>query len=168
MRPLIKISQIRYAPLIPSSQLRGVDPDLILRKLRSEVLKRVRANILQTVFSKRAKEALAKAIKIEVRPRSLSIMATHPAFKMFVEGRRRRQMKWLVKARAPIPIITEEGRLIFRTATPKSMRDGKWIHPGRAPSDFFSKARKEARDVIKNRLKRDLQRQLADAIRKGR
>jgi hypothetical protein len=61
-------------------------------------------------------------------------------------------MRWLTKARAPIPIITEDGRLIFRSATIKSMRDGKWIHPGRPPYDFIEMAKKEAKTQIRKAI----------------
>jgi hypothetical protein len=61
-------------------------------------------------------------------------------------------MRWLTRARAPIPIITEEGKLIFRSATIKSMKDGKWVHPGRPPYDFIERAKKEARTQIRKAI----------------
>lgn len=162
-----KITQIKLTPLLPASALHQFDPDRVLRRLRSEVLRRVRASITQTTFSSRAKFALAKALKITLGPRSITVSSTHPAFRLFIEGRRKRQMKWLVKARAPIPIITETGEMIFRSATPKSMQDGKWVHPGSKSSDFFDKARDTARKAIKSRLKKELQAQLKAGLNNG-
>lgn len=164
----VSVSQIKYAPLLPSSELRDVDPDRILRRLKANVLRHLKRNLLQTTFSKRAKESLGKSIKIEVKPRSIRVISNHPAFRYFTEGRRKRQMRWLVKAKRPIPIVTETGEVIFRTATPKSMQNGGWVHPGREPSDFVEKARRQAREVIKKSLKRDLQKQIAERITKGR
>jgi hypothetical protein len=162
-----KVTQIKLAPLLPAAALQQFDPDKVLRRLRNEVLKKVRDSITQTTFSSRAKIALAKAIKMTIGPRSLTISSTHPAFRIFIEGRRKRQMKWLVKARAPIPIITESGVMIFRSATPKSMQDGKWVHPGSKSSDFFDKARGTARKTIKARLMKEFQAQLKAGINKG-
>lgn len=164
----VRVTQIKYAPLLPSSELLNVDPDRILRRLKANVLRHLKRNLLQTTFSKRAKESLGKSIKIEVKPRSIRVVSNHPAFNYFTQGRRKRQMRWLVKAKRPIPIVTETGALIFRSATPKSMANGRWVHPGSEPSDFLDKAKKQAREVIKKGLKRDLQKQIAERITKGR
>ncbi len=161
------IGHIKYAPLLPASELRNVDPEKILRKLRSEVLKQLKKNLIAAPFSKRAKTSLAKSLKIEVKPRSLVMISTHPAFKVFMEGRRRRQMRWLTKAKGPIPIVTDQGKLIFRTATPRSMKDGKWVHPGSEPSSFMEKARDQARAVVKKRLQKDLTKQIAAKLVTG-
>jgi hypothetical protein len=72
-------------------------------------------------------------------------------------------MKWLVKAKVPIPIITETGELIFRSATAKSMANGKWQHPGRHASDFVEKAKEESRKFIKEKLAKELAQQLKKA-----
>lgn len=70
-------------------------------------------------------------------------------------GVKRQQMTWLLNtptrmysmwrhgrllgnywARAPIPLKGVGGNTIFRRATPKSMAEGKWIHPGIAAMNF--------------------------------
>jgi hypothetical protein len=89
---------------------------------------------------------------VEVGPSSLTLYSRHPAFTYLMRGQRKGQMRWLTKARAPIPIITDEGKLIFRSATIKSMRDGKWIHPGRPPYDFVETAKKEAKSQIRKAI----------------
>jgi hypothetical protein len=165
--PFVTVGQINLKPLVTSAAaLRKIDPEAVLRKLRADVMKRVKNNIMmQTTFSTRARAALSRALKVVAKASSIQITANHPAFRPLLMGREGGQMRWLVKARAPIPIITEEGELIFRSATPRSMKNGKWIHPGHEPTTIIEKARKEAREHIKKAIKRDLQRQVAAAFR---
>lgn len=134
--------------------LRGIESstDRALRLLKGEVLYRIRKKLVQSTFSDRAKRAFKKAVQVKIGPSSLTIVSKHPAFSLLLKGQRPRQMKWLTKAKAPIPIITETGELIFRTATIRSMRNGKWMHPGRGPHDFVEKAKAEAKKQIRTRL----------------
>lgn len=130
----------------------GVSPDNALNRVKHSVLRRLRDKLVQSTFSERAKKALAKSLVVEVGASSLTLYSKHPAFTQLMRGQRKGQMRWLTKARAPIPIITEDGKLIFRSATIKSMKDGKWIHPGRPPHDFIEKAKKEARTQIRKAI----------------
>jgi hypothetical protein len=130
----------------------GVSPENALNRVKFSVLRRLRDKLVQSTFSERAKKALAKALVVEVGPSSLTLYSKHPAFTYLMKGQRKGQMRWLTKARAPIPIITEDGRLIFRSATIKSMKDGKWIHPGRPPYDFVEVAKKEAKTQIRKAI----------------
>lgn len=130
----------------------GVSPENALNRVKYSVLRRLRDKLVQSTFSERAKKALAKSLMVEVGPSSLTLYSKHPAFTYLMRGQRKGQMRWLTKARAPIPIITEDGELIFRSATIKSMKDGKWIHPGRPPYDFIEKAKKEARTQIRKAI----------------
>jgi hypothetical protein len=45
------------------------------------------------------------------------------------DGVRRHKMTYLVN-KGPIPIKTNNGRLIFRVATNKNIKKDKWTHPG--------------------------------------
>lgn len=130
----------------------GVSPENALNRVKYSVLRRLRDKLVQSTFSERAKKALAKSLMVEVGPSSLTLYSKHPAFTYLMRGQRKGQMRWLTRARAPIPIITEGGELIFRSATIKSMKDGKWIHPGRPPYDFIEKAKKEARTQIRKAI----------------
>jgi hypothetical protein len=130
----------------------GASPDNALQRVKFSVLRRLRDKLVQSTFSERAKKALAKALVVEVGPSSLTLYSKHPAFTYLMRGQRKGQMTWLTRSRAPIPIITEEGKLIFRTATIKSMRDGKWVHPGRPPYDFIEAAKKEAKTQIRKAI----------------
>jgi hypothetical protein len=137
-----------------------------LRRIKASVLYRVRQKLFQSNFSERAKKAFHKAIQIEQGPSSLTIFSNHPGFTAMMRGRKKAQMSWLVKARAPIPIITEAGDLIFRTASVKSMRDGKWVHPGKAPYDFIDKAKQEAKVQIKKAILAEMKKVATDAAKK--
>ncbi len=134
----------------------GVSPDKALNRVKHSVLRRLRDKLVQSTFSERAKKALAKSLVVETGPSSLTFYSQHPAFTYLMKGQRKGQMRWLTKARAPIPIITETGELIFRTATIKSMKDGKWVHPGRPPYDFIDKAKKEAKTQIRKAIVAEL------------
>lgn len=141
-----------------------LDPAKVLRQLKRELHKRIKIKIQDTNFSMRAKRAFSKAVIIRVMPHSLMIMTNHPGFLPMLKGQKTGQMRWLVKAKAPIPIITDEGELIFRSATPKSMANGKWIHPGRQPSNFIDLAKKEARKFVRERLSKEVIRQIRSAL----
>lgn len=157
MTPFIA-SRVYLKPLLPED-FKG-DPKTVLKKVKTDLLRRVRAKLTQTTFSRRAKVALSKSLKIEVKPSSLRVTTNHPAFVPLVLGQRKGQMKWLRKARRPIPIITETGELIFRNATARSMKNGHWIHPGRPPSDFLDIAKAEARTFLKKKFAKELIKQV--------
>lgn len=155
--PKVTVGRIYLKPLLPEDFEDQLDPGRILQGLRRELAKRVRNAIrTQDTFTDKAKTALAKAVRIEIQQSSVQITVRHPAWKPMVLGMQQQQMKWLTKARAPIPIITDTGELIFRSATPRSMADGKWVHPGYQKTNLLEKARKEVRTLIRDRAERQL------------
>jgi hypothetical protein len=159
MAPKIIAARVYLKPLLPDS-FKG-DVDLILKQTKNELLKRMRARIAGSAFSRRAKKALSKAVKVEVKPSSIVMTVNHPAFEPLINGQRKQKMKWLLKAKRPIPIITDDGQLIFRTASAKSMGTrNRWVHPGRPPSDLVETAKKDAREAIKAKLEKELRKQL--------
>ena len=144
-------------PLLPQGFEDKLDPEHILRDLKQGLLKRIKEAIrTQDTFSERAKVALAKAMRVEIKASSVRITINHPAWIPMVLGRSSKQMSWLTKARSPIPIITDSGETIFRSATPKSMADGKWVHPGYQKTNLLEKARKEAREYVKKQITRQV------------
>ena len=161
----IRVTSAKLKPLIP----RGLkfDSEKVLKSLGRQILKEIRGKLLQETFSSRAKRALSEGMKVKLGPNSITVMATHPAFIPLLQGQRQGQMTWLTKARAPIPIVTDDGELIFRSATPKSMQDGKWVHPGRQPTTVIERARKAAREAVKNRLGTELRKQLRASLREA-
>ena len=146
--------------------LDGVSPEEILKRLKFSIIARVRRKVLASTFSDRAKKAFSKALVAKTGPSSVTFHSAHPGFRNMLRGRKQKQMKWLTKARTPIPIMTEDGELIFRTATVKSMRSGKWVHPGRPAHDFVHEAKKEAMLHVRARVLKDLERIASGASKK--
>jgi hypothetical protein len=152
-----------YVKPITGGDMR-LDPRKVLRQLKKELHKRIKVKIEETAFSDRAKRSFAKAVQIHLGEHSLKIMTKHPGFIPMIRGQKKGQMTWLVKAKAPIPIILDTGELIFRNASPKSMADGKWVHPGRQPSTFIERAKKEARRFVIEKFSKELLKQIKSAV----
>lgn len=156
--------KIYYKPLVPKGALDKFDPKKVLKSLQREILEEIRAKIEESAFSPRAKRALKKALSTKIAESSITVTAHHPAFFPLLEGKSRQQMTWLTKAKKPIPIITDTGELIFRSATPRSMARGRWYHPQRESTHILDKAKDAARTVIKNRLGKQLRKQLQTSL----
>lgn len=156
-------SRVYLKPLMPDKMALRADPEVILKRARRDMMRRIRRELTQTAFSDRAKRSLSKSLSIEIKPSSLRIVSKHPAFGPLVKGQKSEQMRWLTKARRPIPIINEKGELIFRSATAKSMNDGRWVHPGRRPSTFVERAKQSSRAFLKDKFKKELQKQMRSA-----
>lgn len=154
------VFRINLKPLISTRGTGEISTKKVLQGVQREILKAVRDEVHASAFSSRAKRALAEGIGTKMGPNSVQIIAKHPAFFPLLEGRKKRQMKWLTKARRPIPIILDNGEMIFRSATPRSMSRGRWYHPGRQPTTILERARKRVREIIKKRLTKEVQRKL--------
>jgi len=158
IKPVIA-ARVYLKPLLPDSF--EEDANQVLKQTKNALLKRMRSRIAGSAFSSRAKRALSKAVKVEVKASSLVMTVNHPAFEPLVKGQSKGKMKWLLKAKRPIPIITDDGELIFRTASARSMGTKKrWVHPGRPPSDIVETAKKDAREAIKARLEKEMVKKL--------
>ncbi len=166
--PDVKVTRMNLRPLLPEKVLSSFNPDKFLREVQRELLKDIKKKIRQEAFSSAAKKRLTKGFQVMIGPSSLTVVARDPAFRPLLEGQRPGQMKWLVKARAPIPIVLDSGELIFRSATARSMANGRWQHPGREPTTVVERAKAEIREVMKKRAKQLMQRQLRDAMNKKR
>lgn len=162
------VARINLKPLLPLDELERIKPERVLKSVRREILKSLRAKIMQEPLTPAARRALSEGIATKIGPSSITVIAKHPAFLPLLKGQKKGQMRWLVKSPTPIPIVLDDGSVIFRSATAKSMKDGKWVHPGREPTTVIERARREARRIVKKRLKKDLQRQLRAAMRKTR
>lgn len=172
------VTRVYMKPLLPQRPFRGLSFDAVVRRTKSELLKRMKEKLQQTTFSDRAKKALAKALRVEVKPSSLVLTANHPAFFPLVKGQKSRQMTWLTKTTRPIPIVLDSGEIIFRNATIKSMggtsKYGRikglpsWTHPGHEPSDFIEQAKKIARETIKKRMMDEVRAKLRANLKRGR
>lgn len=161
-------ARIRMKPLLPDN-MKEDNLSKALKQAQRTVLKKIQKEITQTVFSERAKIALSQHLRIEIKPSSLVVWIDHPGAESLIKGRLNRQMSWLVKSPTPIPIITETGKLIFRTATSRSMTNGPktgpragtkpgWMHPGRPSNPFIEKARKVAREDLIEKFRKEFSR----------
>lgn len=164
----VKVTHVQKAKLLTEQEWAQLKPERVIRSMRREILKQIRNKIQQETFSPAAKRALMNGMKVTVTEKTITVIATHPAFKPLLQGQKAGQMRWLTKARAPIPIITETGELIFRSATPKSMTNGSWVHPGRKKTTVIETAREEARKIVKIRMKTEIQRQFRALLKKER
>jgi hypothetical protein len=167
-KPFISL-RVYMKPLIPvGREASYINIQKVLERSKRDLLRRLQANLLQTTFSPRAKAALNRAVSVKIKPSSLQVTSSHPAFRPLIEGQRKMQMKWLTKAKVPIPIILDNGKLIFRNATPLSMANGRWWHPGRRPSDYIEKARKQTKDYIRTKLMKELARHMTATLNAAR
>lgn len=161
------VARVNYKPLLKPEELERLRPQRVLKRLRREILKQIKSEILKAAFTSAARRRLLRGFKIEVGEKSIRVVATDPAFKPLLGGQKPSQMTWLTKARAPIPIIKDNGEVIFRSATPQSMKNGSWYHPGRQATTVIEKARKAAREVMRKRLRKELQQQLRATIQRA-
>lgn len=154
------VFRINLKPLVSTQGTGEISTKKVLQSVQREILKAVRDEVQKSAFSPRARRALAEGIGTKLGTNSVRIIAKHPAFFPLIEGQKKQQMTWLTKAKRPIPIILDNGELIFRSATPRSMSRGRWYHPGRQPTTILERARKRAREIIKKRLTKEIQRKL--------
>lgn len=159
------VARINVKPLALADELARLDTGRLLKGLRKEIMKNLKAKIMAASFSQQARNALARGLKMVIGPNSLTVYAMHPAFMPLVKGQKSGTMTWLLGARAPIPIVLDSGEVIFRTATARSMRHGGWRHPGHKATTIVEQARREAREVVKKRIRREIQRQLRAGLR---
>ncbi len=157
------IARINVNPLLPKNMRFDSKTALVL--LRKEMLRRIKANIRQEAFSARAKTRLFKAMSVRIGPKSVTVVANDPAFRALLEGRKRQQMTWLLKAKGPIPIVLDSGELIFRSVTPRSMENKGWFHPGKEPTTVIERARVEAKKVVKARILKILRQMILEGRR---
>lgn len=158
-----KVTSVYGRPFLKDLE---TSPEKALKALRNEIAYRINKKLQASNLSDRAKKAFAKSIRVRVGPSSIIIETRHHALNTIIEGQKKGQMKWLLKAKVPIPIITDTGELIFRNATPRSMANGKWIHPGREPSDFIELAKREAKEVVRKRIVEELKKVVAAEFKK--
>lgn len=156
---ILPVFRINLKPLLPKDSFK-LDSKKVLRDTQKEILKAIRAEIVTQPFSRRAKQALSQGVGTRVQKSSVLVIAKHPAFLPLVRGKKPQQMKWLTKATRPIPIVLEDGKVIFRNATTRSMSAGRWYHPGHKDTGLLERARTAARKVVSKRLNKAVHKQL--------
>jgi len=119
-----------------------------LETLGPVVLREVKAEIRRTSFQGLPVKLL-DSFSYQVQNGQLVISSSHPAAVYLNRGVKAYQMTHLTKARRPIPIITDQGKVVFRTATKASMAKGGWRHPGFRGKNFMERGAKRAMDKVK-------------------
>lgn len=157
MADRFKLRGIYGKPLTKGSPLEDDgDRSALLDATGKEAINAIQKEISRYTF-KRSPSDLLKSFTYEVKGKStLIIKSGHPAAKYLDKGVKPYQMTHLVKATRPIPIITDKGELIFRTATKKGMQAGKWKHPGIQARNFLDRGIDAARQTIKDQISSDV------------
>jgi hypothetical protein len=160
-------ARIYMKPLLPEGRV-DLDIQKVMESGKRALLRRLRGKLLQqTAFSPAAKKSLAEAIQIKVKASSLQVVSSHPGFLPLIQGQKKQQMTWLTKARAPIPIMLDTGRLIFRNATHASMERGAWWHPGRTPSTYVDRAKQLTREFMRTKMMKETEKHLKMMVAKA-
>lgn len=158
-------ARVNLKPLASDAVLERIDPGWILRRIHREMLKSIKTRIMSGAFSKRARDRLSRGLRAKLGPSSVTFYTKDSAFMPLVMGQRAGAMTWLLGARAPVPIVLDDGQVIFRTPTARSMRSGGWRHPGRAPTTIIEMARQEARKVMQKRIQKEIARQIRSGLK---
>lgn len=123
-----------------------------LEIIGDEAIEQIKKEIRESSW-KGSPNALLESFEYEVQESQIIIRSDHPAAKYIDKGVEAYQMTHLTKASKPIPIITDQGALIFRWATEQSMDDGKWHHPGIKGKNFVERGVEQARKKVKNEVR---------------
>ena len=115
-----------------------------VNNIRSEIKKR---NLVKT-------SEMYDSVTFRMTPQGVNFKVDSPA-NYLESGVKPHQMRYLMKSKRPIPIPVDAINTLFRFATPKSMAEGKWMHPGfTRGKDFFKtsvkRTRKDAEKQFKN------------------
>lgn len=144
-------------PLVKGTPLvDDVDRTDLLEETGAAAVEEIQKEIRRLAF-KGSPDRLLKSFSFRVEGKStLVIESDHPAAKYLNRGVRRHQMTYLAKSAKPIPIIMDDGSVKFRSATPKSMQEGKWVHPGIRGKNFLDRGIEKAKEKIKEKIKEDI------------
>lgn len=113
-----------------------------INNIKSEIRKRDLVNT-GNLLNKVGYKMTPQGVRFEVRTDYASYLN---------DGVRKHKMVYLTKADKPIPIDVANG--IFRWATLKGIRNGKWVHPGFRRGKGFIKAGVErTRETLLDELK---------------
>lgn len=112
-----------------------------VNNIRSEIKKR---DLIDT-------GAMYNSVNYKMTPQGVRFEVASPA-PYLNQGIKKHQMKYLMKAKRPIPV--DVSNAIFRWASPRSMANGKWIHPGfRRGKGFMTDGVKRTRKELTKDLK---------------
>jgi hypothetical protein len=151
-------------PLVKGTPLEDeADRTKLLEETGREAIKEVQKEISRLSFKGQPTDLL-NSFTYEVEGKSTLVLSSdHPAAKYLNRGVKPHQMKYLEGA--TVPIVTDDGEVKFRTATPKSMRDGKWQHPGIKGKHFLERGVEKAREKIKQKVAEDIKERIKKRFR---
>lgn len=96
---------------------------------------------------------MINSVKYNMTPQGVRFNVGADYAKYINKGVRKHQMVYLTKSHKPIPI--DIANQVFRWATPKAMRDGKFWHPGtRRGKHFLETAIKRTRKDLEKDIKK--------------
>ena len=99
----------------------------VLRKIGQKGVNNIRSEIKKRELIKTGD--MYGSVGYKMTPQGVRFSVADPA-PYLEKGIRKHQMKYLMKSKSPIPIDVGDANMIFRWASPKSMSEGKWVHPG--------------------------------------
>jgi hypothetical protein len=144
--------------LLPDRVEKNADLDEI-EEMRRRVLKKAGPLMIEEIKLELERHSfkspptrLKNSFSYEIIRDQIVILSDHPAAKYLNRGVDPYQMDHLTQSAQPIPIMTDEGDVIYREATPETMADGKWHHPGLDSTHFLDKAIDRARDKLKEKM----------------
>lgn len=139
--------------------VRDLPDEAQVERIKREALERagkyaveeVKKEIRRSSWNSPPKDLL-DSFSYEVKGSTMVIRSDHPATEYVNRGVHPHQMIYLEKAKRPIPIIKDNGEVIFRTASSKSMKDGSWQHPGFKGKHFLDRGVERARERAKQEM----------------
>lgn len=123
--------QTFLVPLVVERELKVKLRRSFLSRLASEVRKELREEATEKNFP----GDFANSFRVKYLPNGIALESEHPAVIFMDKGRKAAQMKWLEGK--TIPLLDDQGNLIFRTVTRESLIDGGWVRPEVEPLNFM-------------------------------
>lgn len=139
--------------------------ELRLKPLMPKIRAAVKKAIFDTNMSPRGRKLLQRKLRVTTGKQYVRISFTDPVVRYLLLGRKKGPMKWLRKAKRPIPIETKQG-VIFRWPTARSFANGRWVHPGKPSYDLSAQLQKHVKPILKDELQKVLAEKFRKAIKK--
>ena len=131
----------------------------MLEEMGDLAVKAVRDEIRRSSF-KHSPQDLIDSISYRITEEGIEISSDHPAMEYLNRGVRPHRMDYLPRG-TPIPIIQDDGTVVFRTPGSKTGPGGEWYHPGLKGKHFLDRGRERAT----REMQRATQRALMDMAR---
>lgn len=139
----------------PASRLRReykADFQNVMRKIGMKGVNNIKSEITKRNLIKTGE--MIQSTNYKMTPKGVRFIVDDPA-PYLEKGIRKHQMRYLMKSKGPIPIQVDEANVIFRWASPKSMRKGHWKHPGFTRGKGFMRAAvKRTREQVVEDIRR--------------